>query len=81
MKMAKIVLPKRSGKRKKVREKSLKSQGILKNILSGNPVLLSIWCYCFCFRSRLGCQIIVSKDMDGLVVRVPSGVADAREPS
>ncbi|KAL4233494.1 Adrenodoxin [Mactra antiquata] len=30
--------------------------------------------------SRLGCQIIVSKDMDGLVVRVPDGVADAREP-
>lgn len=32
------------------------------------------------FRSRLGCQIIVTKDMDGLVVRVPAGVADAREP-
>ena len=39
MKMAKIVLPKRSGKRSKVREKSLKSQGILKRILSGNPAL------------------------------------------
>ena len=38
MKMAKIVLPKWSGKRSKVREKSLKSQGILKRILSGNPV-------------------------------------------
>ena len=37
MKMAKIVLPKWSGKRSKVREKSLKSQGILKRILSGNP--------------------------------------------
>ena len=36
MKMAKIVLLKRSGKRSKVREKSLKSQGILKRILSGN---------------------------------------------
>ncbi|XP_060568551.1 2Fe-2S ferredoxin-like isoform X2 [Ruditapes philippinarum] len=30
--------------------------------------------------SRLGCQIIVTKDMDGLTVRVPAGVADAREP-
>ena len=38
MKMAKIDLPKRSGKRSKVREKSVKSQGILKTILSGNPV-------------------------------------------
>ena len=35
--MAKIDLPKRSGKRSKVREKSVKSQGILKTILSGNP--------------------------------------------
>ena len=35
--MAKIYLPKRSGKRSKVREKSVKSQGILKTILSGNP--------------------------------------------
>ena len=37
--MAKIDLPKRSGKRSKVREKSVKSQGILKTILSGNPDL------------------------------------------
>ena len=37
MKMAKIGLPKESGKRLKVREKSVKSQGILKWILSGNP--------------------------------------------
>ena len=35
--MAKIGLPKGSGKRLKVREKSVKSQGILKLILSGNP--------------------------------------------
>ena len=35
--MAKIDLQKRSGKRSKVREKSVKSQGILKTILSGNP--------------------------------------------
>ena len=33
--MAKIDLQKRSGKRLKVREKSVKSQGILKMILSG----------------------------------------------
>ena len=39
MKMAKIGLPKGSGKRLKVREKSVKSQGILKWILSGNPVI------------------------------------------
>ena len=37
--MAKIGLPKGSGKRLKVREKSVKSQGISKWILSGNPVL------------------------------------------
>ena len=36
--MAKIGLPKGSGKRLKVREKSVKSHGILKWILSGNPV-------------------------------------------
>ena len=35
--MAKIGPPKGSGKRLKVREKSVKSQGILKWILSGNP--------------------------------------------
>ena len=35
--MAEIGLPKGSGKRLKVREKSVKSQGILKWILSGNP--------------------------------------------
>ena len=35
--MAKIGLPKGSGKGLKVREKSVKSQGILKCILSGNP--------------------------------------------
>ena len=38
MKMAKIDLPKGSGKRLKVREKSVKSQGILKWILSGRHV-------------------------------------------
>nr|XP_022293660.1 adrenodoxin-like isoform X1 [Crassostrea virginica] len=31
--------------------------------------------------SRLGCQVIVTKEMDGLVVKVPSFVADARNPS
>ena len=36
--MAKIGLPKGSGKRLKVSEKSVKSQGILKCKLSGNPV-------------------------------------------
>ena len=40
--MAKIDLPKRSGKRSKVREKSVKSQGILKTILSGNPVMMAM---------------------------------------
>jgi len=30
--------------------------------------------------SRLGCQVLVSKDMEGLEVSVPSGIADAREP-
>ena len=38
--MAKIGLPKGSGKRLRVREKSVKSQGILKWILSGNPVFV-----------------------------------------
>ena len=40
--MAKIGLSKGSGKRLKVREKSVKSQGILKWILSGNTVTLKI---------------------------------------
>ena len=35
--MAKIGLPKGSGKRLKVSEKSVKSHGILNRILSGNP--------------------------------------------
>ena len=44
MKMAKIGLPKGSEKRLKVREKSVKSQGILKWILSGNPAQVeNIW--------------------------------------
>ena len=38
--MAKIGLPKGSGKQLKVREKSVKSQGILKWILSGNSDML-----------------------------------------
>ncbi|XP_005098227.1 adrenodoxin-like protein 2, mitochondrial [Aplysia californica] len=28
--------------------------------------------------SRLGCQVVLTKDMDGLEVTVPTGVADAR---
>ena len=40
--MAKIGLPKGSGKRLKVREKSVKSQGILKWILSGNTGKVNI---------------------------------------
>ena len=39
--MARFGLPKGSGKWLKVREKSVKSQGILKWILSGNPGTLS----------------------------------------
>ena len=39
--MAKISHPKGSGKRSKVWEKSVKSQGILKRLLSGNPVCSS----------------------------------------
>lgn len=35
--------------------------------------------FSFCSRSRLGCQIILSKDMDGMTVTVPDGVADARD--
>ena len=43
--MAKIGLPKGSGKRLKVREKSVKSQsqGILKWILSGNPEIITLY--------------------------------------
>ena len=41
--MAKISLPKGSGKRLKVREKSVKSQGILKWILSGNPAFICVF--------------------------------------
>ena len=39
--MAKMDPLKHSGKRSKVREKSVKSQGILKTILSGNPVIIT----------------------------------------
>ena len=39
MKIAKIDLSKGFGKQSKVREKSVKSQGILKTILSGNPAI------------------------------------------
>ena len=38
--MVKIGLPKGSGNRSKVREKLAKSQGILKQILSDNPVII-----------------------------------------
>ena len=54
--MAKIGLPKGSGKRLKVREKSVKSQGILKWILSGNPVYYNykeIKCFTRCAHSHL----------------------------
>ena len=44
MKMAKIGLPKGSGKQLKVREKSVKSQGISKWILSGNPAVYICTC-------------------------------------
>ena len=40
--MAIIGLQKGSGKRSRVREKSVKSQGILIWIMSGNPVLLDL---------------------------------------
>ena len=44
--MAKIDLPKRFGKWLEVREKSVKSQGILKWIFSGNPaVYFKEYCY------------------------------------
>ena len=45
--MAKLGLPKGSGKRLKVREKSVKSQGILKWILSGNPEFVFINLYVY----------------------------------
>ena len=56
--MAKIGLPKGSGKRLKLREKSVKSQGILKWILSGNPAnwALSV---CLCSESYLSTHSIV----------------------
>ena len=31
------------------------------------------------FRSRLGCQVIVSKEMENWEITVPGGVADARD--
>ena len=48
--MAKIGFPKGSGKRLKVREKSVKSQGILKWILSGNPARV------FIFGTMIACK-------------------------
>ena len=40
--MAKTDFPKGSGKQSKFREKSVKTQGILKWILSGNPTFASL---------------------------------------
>ena len=72
MKTAKIGLPKGSGKRLKVREKSVKSQGILKWILSGNPEsevqvgpdkleVVASFCYLGDLRSAGGgCEIMVT---------------------
>ena len=56
--MAKIGLPKGSGKRLKVREKSVKSQGILKWILSGNPENghqepSVVVCHLFCYMRKM----------------------------
>ena len=45
--MSNIGLPKGSGKRLKVREKSVKSQGIVKRILSCNPELTVQWHFAF----------------------------------
>lgn len=33
----------------------------------------------FLFRSRLGCQVCLSKSLDGVVAKVPESVADARQ--
>ena len=30
------------------------------------------------FRSRLGCQIVLTKDLDGLEVTLPETISDAR---
>ena len=54
--MAKIGLPKGSGKRLKVREKSVKSQGILKWILSGNPGVNKYFKYISLLSSFNGAQ-------------------------
>ena len=54
MKMAKIGLPKGSGKRLKVREKSVKRQGILKWILSGNPVTIPVFLH---FVKKILCDL------------------------
>ena len=42
---------------------------------------LSLINYVFCHhrRSRLGCQIIVSKDIDNIRLKVPEGTTDVRE--
>ena len=62
--MAKIGLPKGSGKLLKVREKSVKSQGILKWILSGNPV------YCTIIHYRLYTKNLWFVAISGLQLRV-----------
>ena len=51
--MAKIGLPKGSGKRLNVREKSVKSQGILKWILSGNPVTRLLYMHRWCLHGPI----------------------------
>ncbi len=36
---------------------------------------------CTSFRSRLGCQVCLRKDLDGMILRVPDVISDARVDS
>ena len=64
--MAKIGLPKGSGKRLKVREKSVKSQGILKWILSGNPGLVRVISDTLCYKDKPSLEMKIVRLMKSI---------------
>ena len=64
--MAKISHPNWSGKRSKVREKSVKSQGILKRLLSSNPVTgVGVCCFLAHNTHFIHCFVLVQPRKTG----------------
>jgi len=44
-------------------------------------LLKSFFFACMSFRSRLGCQVCLRKELDGMILRVPDVISDARVDS